>query len=140
MAHIHPGDLLEGAVRQQTPQQLTFAASQVHHSTRAQFPQLGRHQIQTLRVKRHGPLEILLAMRGLFRPDFHRIHRGALFVQQSRHRPIHQRRAPLQIAADNQLALRMLCQPTLAVTQQFLHLGIADEVMLLIVQHRKQNI
>ena len=49
-------------------------------------------------------------------------------------------RLVLEVAADDLLALGVLAEPALAVAQQFLHLVLADPVVLVVVEHRHEDV
>ena len=60
--------------------------------------------------------------------------------EQLRQRLARQARPVLEVAAGDQLALRMRGEPALAVAQQLLDLVVADPVVLVVVEHRDEHV
>ena len=85
-------------------------------------------------------LQVLLRLRGFFRPGFGGLHFADFLIEQSRERLIGQGTPPFQISAHDQFPLGVADKPTLSVAQEFIDLGVADVIVLLFVQHRQQDI
>jgi hypothetical protein len=53
---------------------------------------------------------------------------------------IYKGRPPLEVTVDDQLALWMRSEPAFPVTQELIDLGVADVVVLLVIEHGKQHV
>ena len=125
-------------VAQQRPQQAPFAAAEVEHALRAplscrtpsdrsrrcSFRLIGRSTASS------SPACCLLGRVGV----------GLVLVEQARERVPREAALVLQVAAGDQLALRVARQPALAVPQQLLDLVVADPVVLVVVEHGDQHV
>jgi hypothetical protein len=135
--HIQPRELLERPLACQRGQQCALAAAEINHAPCA----------QRLQRRRDCADALLLQAQWAFQSRFKRqlIVCGWLFgrrlvAQDACECLLDQRRAVVQVAQDDALAGGMVGQPLLTLTDEFVHLRLADVVVLRAVQHGNQDI
>ena len=130
IGNVHADNLLEVRLLQQSAQQFALAAAEVEQRRAPLLFSAASHRRQSLPLSdtRSGSSSSLVSSA------------SSASSSSRRSRPARARSAVLEVAAGNLFALGCVRQPALAVTQQFLHLVVADPVVLVVVENRDQDV
>ncbi len=134
---IDAHDLFEYRVREQRAQEPSLPTAEIEDGPRALSLQHGEHGTNPFVGEADPPLDVclLIGMRGL--GD---IGIDALVLDQPRERLPCEALEVLEVAAGDEVLLGMFGQPALTLTQQLLELVLSDEVVLVVVENRNENV
>lgn len=137
MRDVDSGDLLETLLLQQKAQEMTFATAEIQDAPGAALPEGGDHGPEALVVEAERLLQLVLLvrLRAVERPRVRKLLRHQTLQRQPREAAL-----VLQVSAGDRLPLGMRGQPALPAAHEFLHLVVADPVVLVVVEDRNQHV
>ena len=134
---VESDDSFECGLLHKRPHELSFAAAKIDHRLRARRFQGSHDRAQALLVESERSLKSFLfarvTLRGCVGVDF-------LVAEELPKRVVREAPTMLQVTLRDELARRVRREPTLAVTKELRDLVVADEVVLLVVEHRHEDV
>lgn len=135
--NVHADDLGERVVLRELGQQPALAAAEIEDPTDADGAQRREDRPDPLLVKADPLLD--LSLLGIVL-DLGRLGILLLLGDEPAQRFPRQVGLAGEVAAGNELALRVVREPALAAAEQLVDLGLVDPIVLLVVEHRDQEI